>query len=355
MTQSSPFSLPKPLWPWAALFFAAWAFGLAMIPFRRAGGDSVEMAGYVSSPYGCYYFRSPLTVAMHRAAFRAIRPFGFSGADAMALCSAAAGGVFLLALLSISRHPLFLAFNLVSGTVFLFFGHVENYAWVNAMLVVFLALLKRHLEAAWPVWPAAAALTLACLLHMLAVFTLPVLAFAIWGWNAQRKRIVRRIEDGDFEWVLIWLVGAAMIVALGPLVFPAAGLDNNFQRLTPLPPNPDPMHYYFTLFSPDHLKMIAYFHWKATPLGLAVLAALGWKIRTRFERYALGATLCSLAWTSVWHPDMGKPDWDLFCSFGFPLNVLDGLLLARIWTEFRAKKGELQPLSKNSDTGKIIP
>ncbi|MCX7011426.1 MAG: hypothetical protein NTW86_02460 [Candidatus Sumerlaeota bacterium] len=306
-----------------------------MIPFRRPGGDSTEMTAYVESRVSYYYVRSPLTLYLHRAVYHAVRPLGFDGAQAIALCSAAAGGAYFLALLSISRHPLFLAFNLLAGTTFLFFGHVENYAWVNAMLVVYLALLKRRVDEGAPLWPVALALFLACLFHMLAVFTLPTLLFAALRWNSERRRFEPRVSRDDLEMALLCFVGAAIIVALGPLALaPAAGLDNNFQRLTPLFTNPDPQHFYFTMFSLGHLKMLAYFHWMASPLGLPVLLALGWRLRGRYERFVLGAALCGLAWTSVWHPDMHKGDWDLFSSFAFPLDVLDGLLLQAAWTDW---------------------
>jgi len=31
----------------------------------------------------------------------------------------------------------------------------------------------------------------------------------------------------------------------------------------------------------------------------------------------------------MWHPDMHKPDWDLFSNFAIPLNLLVGLLLEK--------------------------
>lgn len=312
-----------------ALFLLAWTAGMLLSPLRRPGGDTTEMLGYVQSDQSYFYVRSPLTLYLHRGVYHLTRPFGASAATAMALCSSAAGGVWLLALLSISRNPLFLLFNLLSGTTFLFFGHLENYSWVNALLVVYLALLRRHLEEDKPLWPAAMALYLACLFHMLAVFTLPTLMAAVWGFDRSTRRLRRKIGNDDFEWVLIGLVAALFFIILGPLVAFPAGLDNNTQRIVPLFHNPNPVRYFFTMFSWEHLKMLGYFYLKASPLGLPVLLALCWRIRTPFQRYALGATLCGLFWTSIWHPDMGRADWDLFSSFAFPLNVLCGLLLAQ--------------------------
>ncbi len=217
----------------AVLFLAAWGAGMALSQFRRPGGDSSEMAMLIQGST-VYYFRSPLTFWLHQGVFNLLRPLGWGGAEAIALCSSAAGGAYLLGLLAICRHPLFLAFNLISGTTFLFFGHVENYSWVNALLVLYLAFMKRHAEGRSPVWPAALTLFLACLFHMLAVFTLPTLAVAVWRWDSTRKRIVRRIDDKDFEMVLLGFVGTAFIVIFGPLGFHAMGLDYYTQRLVPL-------------------------------------------------------------------------------------------------------------------------
>lgn len=338
------------IWRYLLIFAVAWGIGMALSPLRRPGGDSNEMQLYVQSVQSVFYVRSPLTLYLHRGAYHLIQPFGGTAATAMALCSSAAGGVYLLALLNISRHPLFLLFNLFAGTTFLFFGHLENYSWVNAMLVVYLALLKRHVEGRAPLWPAASALLLACLFHMLAVFTLPTLLPAIWSWNQQRRRFAVSIERRDFERVLMAFVATALIVALGPLLLQPAGLDNNTQRIVPLFHNPNPIRYFFTMFSLEHLQMLAYFHLKASPLGLIVLLALGWKINTRFERFALGAALCGLFWTSIWHPDMGRADWDLFSSFAFPLDILGGLLLAKTWNQYRraSKEAKNQDFSANS-------
>ncbi len=312
-----------------AIFFVSTSIFWSLRSHRRPGGDSREMQEYVESDQSCFYLRSPLTLYLHRGVYHLVKPLGGDGATAMALCSSAAGGVYVLSLLAISAHPLFLAFNLLAGTSFLFMGHLENYAWVNALLVLYLALLRRHIERNAPLWPAASVLLLACLFHMLAVFTLPTLALAIWQWHRGRLKPALRIMQEDFQRVLIVFVVATLFMALGPLVFQAAGLDNNTQRLVPLFHNPNPTKFFFTMFAPAHFRMLGYFIWKASPLGFPVLLALCWRIRTRYEWFVLGALGCSLAWEFVWHPDMGTADWDLFASFAFPLDILGGLLLIK--------------------------
>jgi len=48
-------------------------------------------------------------------------------------------------------------------------------------------------------------------------------------------------------------------------------------------------------------------------------------------------TLCGLSWAFIWHPDMGRGDWDLFGSFAIPSGVLAGLLLRDLFNSIRNK------------------
>lgn len=309
---------------------------LLLAPFRRPGGDTDEIVGFIYT-IDWYYIRSPLAMWMHRGVYHCIAFAGLGPREAMALNSAMAGGIYLLALISISRHPLFLGFNLIAGTTFLFFGHLENYSWVNALLVLYFALVKRHLDGDEPLWPAAMILFLACLFHMLAVFTLPTIVWLALKWNPERRRPTLRVEKRDFEWMLMGLVGMMLFTAIAPVVTGWYGGNNGFERLVPLFVNPDPGHYWFTMFAWDHFKMLGYFHIMASPLGLLALLILIRRIRGRFQVFLLTATICGLGWTFIWHPDMHKGDWDLFSSFAFSLNILVGLLLAGLWGEVRRR------------------
>jgi len=298
--------------------------------FRRRGGDTDFAQTIARRRFSVFYVRSPLTVYLHQAAYHFIfRPLGRSPAEAVGFCSAVGGGIFVAALAAISRNALFLLFNLSAPLMFIFMGHVEHYAWVNALLVVYFLAVKRHLEQGRPLWPALVWLLLAASFHMLAVFYVPSFLFLLAERDPLTRRWRWRPSRNEAEWLLIIFIAWAAAVNAAPLLLYPAGLDNGLSRLVPLVKPIPPTHYRFTLFSLAHLKMWLYFNRESSPLGLALLILLLWTIRTRFEKFLLVATGCAFFWTWIWHPDRGPRDWDLFANLALPMNILVGLLLAR--------------------------
>ena len=309
--------------------------------WRRVGGDSDFAVEVLERKFYVLYLRSPLTVYCNQAIYHFIlKPLGWWSPDrqidrqerakAVGLCSAIAGGIFVATLLAISTNWFFLLFNLSAPFLFIFLGHVEHYGWVNALLVVFFLSVKHHLDKGGPLWPALAWLLLAASFHMLAIFYVPSLLFLLaerdpvthhWRWRQSRR---------EREILLIMFIAWALCFCVAEMTLFVAGLDNGLSRLVPLTFPVGPTHYRFTFFSLAHLKMWLYFHWKASPLGLALLVLLCWTIRSRFEKFLLVATACGFFWTWIWHPDRGRGDWDLFANLALPLNILVGLLLARL-------------------------
>jgi hypothetical protein len=309
--------------------------------YRRPGGDSVQAEEFALRSPVMFYVRSPLTVFLHQGVYRWIAdPLGLSVTDAVGFCSAAAGGVFVATLFAISRHWLFLLFNLATPFMFIFLGHVEHYAWVNALLAVYFLAVKRHLERGIPLWPALVWLLLAAGFHMLAVFYAPSFLCLLVERERATRRWRWRPTRRQGEILLLVFIGWAGLILAGMYLLPAAGLNNGVERLVPLAMSETPSRYYFTFFSLDHLKMWLYFHWMSSPLGLAGLALLVWTIRERFEKFMLVAVACGLFWTWIWHPDMGRPDWDLFANLALPMNILVGLLLARLVQRLKRRGGE---------------
>jgi hypothetical protein len=322
-----------------AIVAAVLCFSLRDI--RRLGGDSDFAVDIITQPFQVFYLRSPLTVYFNQAVYHFIlQPRGWSPEEAVAFCSALGGGLFVAALVSISTNWLFLLFNLTAPFMLIFLGHVEHYAWVNALLAVYFLAVKRHLDTDGPLWPALTSLLLAASSHMLAVFYAPSFLFLLARRDPTTRRWFWVRPRGERENLLIiFIVWALLFFAAETSLF-VAGLDNGLNRLVPLTWPGEPTHYYFTLFSLAHLKIWLYFHWRSSPMGLVLLAALCWMIRTRFDRFLLVAMACGFFWTWIWHPDRGRNDWDLFANLALPLNVLVGLLLARLtqrlsWPEER--------------------
>lgn len=301
---------------------------------RRPGGDTEFAQSVAARPSAVWYARSPLTVYLHQTVFHFVfRPLGRSPSEAVAVCSAVAGGIFVAALVAISHNVLFLLFTLTAPFMFIFLGHVENYAWVNALLAVYFVAVKRHLEDDRPLWPALVWLLLAASFHMLAVFYAPSFFVLLarrdpvsrqWSWRQSRR---------ERERMLVLFIAWALGIVGAQLLLPVSGLDNGLERLVPLFKPNKPTHHHFTFFAPAHFRMWLYFHLKASPLGLLGLILLWRWIRTSFERFLLVAIGCGFFWTWIWHPDFGERDWDLFANLALPLNILVGLLLARLARE----------------------
>ncbi len=288
------------------------------------------------NPFPVYY-RSILTVWMHKLCYLTLSPTGFSGWDALAVSSSIAGGIAILGLLLLSKHPLFILANVLSGSFLVFYGHHENYAWVNAFLILSYACFFRWCNGELPLAYGILFYMLACLSHMLALFYAPAILFLIW-----KKRDYNPVE------VLMPLMVFVFLILILPAFFTLLGTDNSLERLVPVFQTWAP-NQFFTLFSVDHLKMLGYFHYRASFLGIVPIPGTGWflglpieipllvllrkRINTLFLRFMLINVICGIVWTTLWHPDWGYNDWDLFSQFGIPLHVLLGVLLTQRYDE----------------------
>lgn len=138
----------------------------------------------------------PLTLWLHHVSY-AIGRGRWSATAAIAVTSALAGGVALAvsarALLRRVSPPgialVALAVWAMQGGMALFHGHVENYAFVSAALVVFLWTGLGYLDGRSPAWPAFAALLLAFAFHLLgALLVIPALVLVVHGLGARERR-----------------------------------------------------------------------------------------------------------------------------------------------------------------------
>ncbi len=311
------------------LCFVAAADFYALRCCRRPGGDMDFAESIAEQPFTVFYVRSPLTVYLHQAVYHFVfQPMGWPAREAVAVCSALAGGLFVVALLLLCDRGLFLLFNLAAPFLMIFFGHIEHYAWVNMLLAFFFVAAKRQIETNGPLTPALALLLLAAAFHMLAVFYVPAFLFLVCRRNPQTRRWEWATPQRDRENCLLLLIFWILWYCGSQLSLHVGGLDNNLTRIVPLRLADGPTRYFFPMFSWTHLKMWLYFHWLSSPLGLLLLILLARRIRSRFEWFLLTAVGCGFLWTWVWHPDRGRGDWDLFANLALPMNILVGLLLA---------------------------
>ncbi|KPL05650.1 hypothetical protein AMJ85_11380, partial [candidate division BRC1 bacterium SM23_51] len=200
--------------------------------FRRTGGDTDFAEGIAMRRFTVFYLRSPLTTYLHQGAYHFVfAPLGWSSGDAVGFCSAAAGGIFVATLLAISSHWLFLLFNLAQPLMFIFLGHVEHYAWVNALLAVYFLSVKRHLENGRPLWHALVWLLLAASFHMLAVFFVPSFLFLLAERDPATRRWRWRETRREREDLLMLFIAWAVLLSGLQLTLHVEGLDNGLSRL----------------------------------------------------------------------------------------------------------------------------
>ncbi|MBN2489978.1 MAG: tetratricopeptide repeat protein [Planctomycetes bacterium] len=295
-----------------------------------------------------YYPSSLWTDYLFRLAQAAGGRSGFFPDDAIALVSAASGGVFVAFLLRLAgelgdtpgRRRFLFWFPLVSGATLIFFGHLEAYGPVAAGLVVFLDLLVRarrgRLHLALPGF----ALGAAVCLHGVALLWLPPYLVAVVRWSATHR--LRRLLLSVLLFLLPVAVSAAVLFFVhwgarppdDPALRHGTFLGAAGQGLiTPLTR---------AAASEAHVYVLAEArHWidrwnvllRLAPIALVLaLPALGARGRRRFPRDPIRAdlhdhlalTLClSLLWLAV--HNLSYPaahDWDLFAPIGFLLALL---------------------------------
>lgn len=275
---------------------------------------------------------SALTTLVHKLAFTLLQPLGWSAWDSVSVSSSIGGAIALRYLFAIRRNPLFLAINLLSGSFLVFVGQVENYAWVNAFLLGSFYHLEGFLAGRSPLWPAMACLFAACLFHLLALFYLPAFFWVM--------RNHRDFSPAEFAIPFFLFLLGFMGFNFG---FEREGLDMDYTRLVPIG-SIIRKGQHFTLFSAAHWEILAFFHHRAAFLGVPVeIPALIWfrkAIDTPFKRFLAICSVTGLVWSTFWHPDLGRLDWDLFSQPYIPIHVLLGILLSekygrRHWTSRR--------------------
>lgn len=322
------------------------------------GADRWFFSDLIQSDQIIFFYRSLLTVILHQAVYQCTQPFGFDGATAIALSSSLAGAIALQTLLKFSRNPLFLAMNVLTGSFMVFVGHVENYAWVNTFLILSFYWIKQWMENNKALWPAMLFFVLACLSHMLAIFYIPAYLMILY-----RNRRFDPLE------IVLPLLLFSLVMVAASLSGRLQGTDNGLERLVPWIKIWSKNHH-FTLLSLAHIKMLAFFHQQAAyggiiplhlesihlqkywysntlyvgiPIELPLLFYLQKRINSDYLCFMTICALCGIGWTTIWHPDWGPLDWDLFSQFAIPLHLLLGLLAINETTRSTTDSGHPVP------------
>lgn len=303
--------------------------------FLPYSGDGGWIANEVI-PQGRIVMHSPLSSVIQKIFYFSFRPFGFKSWHAVSISSAFAGAIALQVYFAFSRNFFFLLFNVFSGSFLVFVGQVENYAWINLFLLFCFYSTLKFLNNEWRIWPAFTFFFLAALSHFMAFFYLPALFWVLY----------RNKKFEAFEFVLPLLGFLFLHFLFNFIIFEGVGISFDFSRLVPLFHKTSKLHH-FTFFTWDHAFIKYYFHLKSAfpilpiewpnvmflnsffliPLEWPLLFLLRDRINSDFLKFLLICSLTALAWTTVWHPDLGPIDWDLFGQMGIPLHLLLGFLI----------------------------
>jgi len=249
--------------------------------------------------------------------------------------SALAGSIALQVLFAIRRNPIFLMANVFTGSFMVYAGEVENYAWVNLFLLLTFLYVEKYLLGKAKLWPGALCLFIAALFHGLAFFYLPPLI-----WVMAKKK-----DYNPYEFLLPFLLYIFGYLFLNT-VLPHEGININLGRLVPWF-KINRKGQFFTFFTWIHLYVKTYFHLCASYFGILpaewpLLYYFRRRINSDFKRYLLFCSAIGLLWHTLWHPDLGWIDWDLFSQSYIPLHVLLGLMLCE-WADDRrraARRGD---------------
>ena len=368
----------------ALLFLAFFLFPLA----HTRWGDAYLLSQGIAWPDPAqrlvYSWQAPLDVFLHSRVWLWLHePLGWADAmPAYRLLSPLAGGLYLLALLALSRDerlaPGWLAFGLLAslGLLQLFFGYVENYSFAAAGILLYLWLGVRVLQGRSPLWLAALALAVTNGLHPSTVVLAPSLLFLAW-----RRLGKNGGEPISFVTILAQVGLPMLLVAGGVILLMETGGHGIAALLTSDRPGGGDGRWlvplfrtstrweHYTLFSWPHLRDFLNEQLLVAPAVLPALILLGgtglWG-RTRpegelpsasarlngtdeaapgllgFLGWAAGAHLL-LTW--LWNPDYGgQRDWDLFSLAAIPTALLLAVLAPRVLTERRLLRAGMAPL-----------
>ncbi len=308
-----------------------YVIGSNLLPYSGDGSYIADM----NKMNWAVLMHAVLTSLVNKAVYTILNPWGWNPWFATSMSSAIAGALAVQVLYAIRPDPIFMAINILSGSFLVFVGEVEIYAWVNLFLLLTFLYMERYLNKEIPLWPVTSCYYIACLFHMMSFFYLPMIFWAM------KKR-------QDFQaWEFLVPFFVFMTTAFGcNFLLEHRGFEINYTRLVPIFKFTRKGQH-FTFFTWAHLAIKTKFHFQAAFLGIP----LEWplviyfrkNINTLFKQFLLYTSIIGLIWTTVWHPDLGPLDWDLFSQMGISLHILLGILVTE-WFQERRKYSKSLPI-----------
>jgi len=332
-----------------------WIAGLVTVAWllrsRRLYGDGAQTVELLERGQWINH-KEPLDRFLAALVYRAGHAVtGWDAGTAIAVVSTLAGVVFWLAVHRLAhRRPLPGATGLhvwlllgATGASALFFGHVENYAWLTAgTLWTLVMCLEAVTEPARPLWPAALAFGLTLATHLSAIWLAPALVVA---WTSRAVRAHQSSRTSLVEAVSGIALAVAPLAAVAVCMlaggtgwggFSAANFGGGDGSLfVPLRLAASPFER-STLLSAAHLRDVGNELLLIAPAG-ALLALVGWLGRRADGRRTdagtwvlLAASVGTLAYAFLFNPDMAVfhprlgalAEWDLFAFAALPVTLL---------------------------------
>lgn len=332
-----------------AAFIAGFAIFFLLRPLGLPGGDT-EVAlsemwrGMLWSDSFTWYLREPFS---HLAVWSLFQLTGGQLILAFHLVGALSGGAFLALLTWFNPRPAFWLLCLCSATTWVFVGHIEFYAPYVVALALYYMTVVRALAPEPRATPihAAGAFVLAYYFHKMTLFFLPLM-FWVAFTRADARWVKRPWKKGHWEWALvIFIAGLLLDMVPGMLnnyarsCFPITYISLNerfIDLLTPLTPamarhfestSETGMWYVYSFGQPKHWAYFFSFLALGAPLGLPIVLRR-WReaVATDAGRALLTAGVIGIGWIFMWQPRGLWKDWDLFCLYGLPFNMLAGML-----------------------------
>lgn len=348
--------------------FAALVAGFWRLRSRTLYGDGASTIDILSSGGPMMNWKEPLDRYVTAHVFAALRPHGWTAADAIAAVSVTAGAVYVVASWGLARslaperaeRRWVLAFLLTTGAMQLFFGNIENYSLLGAGIALYLWAGSAYLRGRVPFAVPCFVLAATSWIHLSAPWLGPtlavLLALRVFGEEDAQGGLALRLREG---WVadglkqgiggtLAAAVPTAFALWLGARVIGAqdglsmgrfGGGDGKlwvplFEITTPFEK--------FTMFSLAHFVAVA--NELALLAGPAAIVCLAWLALGRSGARAarrdvvfLGSCVAmTLAYVFFFNPDMAVlnvgilNEWDLFSLPAPPIAALAGVLLTRV-------------------------
>lgn len=362
-------SWPWSAWPnWARITGGVAVFALLGCAFFSLSssenyGDAERVVHFVDTG-AWFHKRAPLSMAAFQLAHKLLG----DPREAVQLVSSLGGGLGVIAaarfagLLAPGRRALQVAISLsilTTGTVVLFFGHVEHYALPAALAMTFIFLGTRSLLRESSMASAAFVATLAACVHLSMLTMMPALAF-LWWMRCIRGRSLSGALGRTALIAAITLIPAALLYftmhEVGYLRAGERGFGGGDGRMfVPLSKLSGRAHYLF--LRPDHLLAIANEQlltaptalWTCCVFGIGLLADFVHKRgaarpagsgshATAVRVFVTLAATGFFALTVIWNPDLGAlRDWNLFAPAGILLAMLAVLLMSEHWANLPAR------------------